>query len=345
MMRFGTKLSVLWIVWAGFISSATAKSLQVDLVDRGKYLLIEVKGGVPADKSVRNYSDRIEIDLVGAADTHSWRFRDRTVKRVDIVGKRPSRLSVQLRHGRKKTAAIARHASFTKNGQGMTLRIQRYGYFQSDRFEKQQHEQLKELEALEQVETSSIATPVGEKPQILEDQEKRVPVSLQLEPEQPISASVPPSHPPAKSPALARSSSAQDSSGIGAGLVITLVLLIGCAALAWYVKRNRTILVPENTLDVVASRIMGSKSKISLLNAGERQFLLAVNDKGVHLLSQWRRSHPTTSKLGGFGSETKPETMPAKRPRSTYSSPAVAGLVALRSRSDVSAVHRGRSKQ
>ena len=332
MIGLGSRAALVLCITTWMLGGDSFAAPNIELVDNGNHVVIVVPNAVPRTQKITNYSDRIEVAIGKSEWTGTRRFRDRTVKRVDVLGGRNPRISVQLRHGRKKTAAISRHVLIGKQAGGVALEIQRYGHFYARNPEPTEEKQdvPEEVPNVVIEKKESLAEPVAAPP----------PAAISVA--KPVESTPPrlPAQPPMEDAAvMSMKESSEEESGLVAGLMITLILLAGCAALAWHVKRNRTILVPENSLDVVASRVMGSKAKVSLLNAGERQFLLAVNDKGVQLLSQWRRCQSPTTRLGGIGSDERPPREADNRNRLSHSSPAVAGLVALRSRADLPEVN------
>ena len=314
-------------------SSVFAQSVVgIEIADEDQHVTVIVNG-LARDKTtdVANHSDRIDVGLTGRVVSQRYRFRDKTIKLVNIIGGSSPRLSIQLRHGRRKTKKIAGSARFSKIDNGFALRFVR----RPATVIASVHP-TSELVAAEEVGVPNAAES---------ESEELVSATVGREAEGPDHTSTPPPTEsvgevaktvvaptiiPVVSPARA-----EDSGGFGVGLMITLIVLSGCAGLIWYVKRNQVIPLPTETLDVVASRSMGAKSRVSLLNAGDRQFLLGVSDKGVQLLSQWRRS-PTAeaSPLGEMGTDFKPTIRSTISTRTGHKSPAVAGLVALRSRTD-----------
>ena len=118
-----------------------------------------------------------------------------------------------------------------------------------------------------------------------------------------------------------------------------LVTLLACG---YILKRKKKDAVATSTIDVIAQRSLGNKSKVMWLSAGGREMLVAVTQQKVQMLGQWPKAtselpratsleQPRASRrsITTFQQELAAET--ATEPAPTQSS-AVSGILKLRAR-------------
>lgn len=136
--------------------------------------------------------------------------------------------------------------------------------------------------------------------------------------------------PPAKTnvapkPPVARP--AEGSSRTNSVILGALALVaLGCGM--WLTRRNRNAAQASSKIDVIAQRALGPKAKIIWLRAGEREMLVTVAAQSVQVVTHWPagESPPARASLPAAFAQAAPEQGPA--------SPAVAGILKLRARTN-----------
>jgi len=119
-----------------------------------------------------------------------------------------------------------------------------------------------------------------------------------------------------------------------------LVTLLACG---YILKKKKKDAVATSTIDVIAQRSLGNKSKVMWLSAGGREMLVAVTQQKVQLLGQWPKAtselpratsleQPRASRrsITTFQQELAAETEAA--PPTQIASSAVSGILKLRAR-------------
>jgi flagellar biogenesis protein FliO len=120
-----------------------------------------------------------------------------------------------------------------------------------------------------------------------------------------------------------------------------LVTLLACG---YVLKKKKKDTAATSTIDVVAQRTLGNKSKVMWLSAGGREMLVAVTQQKVQMLGQWAKGtgdlpratsleQPRASRrsITSFQQELAAEAETQAAPVRTESS-AVSGILKLRAR-------------
>jgi flagellar biogenesis protein FliO len=158
-----------------------------------------------------------------------------------------------------------------------------------------------------------------------------VPVVTAPRPE-PVAAPQPlvPAPVPAATKATAKPSVARPAEGSSRTntLVLGALALVALGCGMWLTRRNRNAAQATSKIDVIAQRALGAKAKIVWLRAGEREMLVTVTAQSVQVVTHWPtgESPPARASLPAAFAQAAPEQGPA--------SPAVAGIMKLRARTN-----------
>ena len=106
-------------------NSGASGDVAINVIDKGDRVTIQVTGVNADSESINGRSDRVEVPLSQRVANLSMYVRnDRTVKRVEIMGRRHgSVLSVQLRHGRRTTDRISRSGTLSLSPNSFSLTL------------------------------------------------------------------------------------------------------------------------------------------------------------------------------------------------------------------------------
>ena len=104
-------------------------------------------------------------------------------------------------------------------------------------------------------------------------------------------------------------------------------ITLGAAAVAAYlVSRRKKAEVGRSGLKILSTAAVGARSRLILVAAGERELLLAVDQKGINLIEKWR-GEPDLEDNEDAEAPVEPKFAASPlRP----ASPAVSGLLKLR---------------
>ena len=315
---------------AGLVLSAgSATAAPKFSIAKSEQLVTVTATGVKlASGDVSSRSDRIEVRIADPSAKARLRVKDKTVKRVEILAGTSSVVSVKLRHGWANTVALARGSRLEATENGFRLAIPRLGY-------PSLKKSRPAVESATEVAPPPAKQPVKANPAIPPSAEKTTTSGSPAKAPSPVEVTPPVADdkkPPVDSVAAVGANLETDR-GVGVGGVFTAALVLsGCAALVWWVRRRRINNIVDDSLDVVASRSLGPKAKVVLINAGERELLLTVTDKGAQLLSQWRRSardEPLSPRIGDFGMSSEHSHATTSRERAES---AVSGILKLKRR-------------
>ncbi len=111
-----------------------------------------------------------------------------------------------------------------------------------------------------------------------------------------------------------------------------ILLVLALAALGsglWLKRRNRKPVEAASSIEIVAQKALGAKAKIVWVRAGEREMIVAVSPQSVRTLGQWKRDARDM-----HGRAPLPEAVTHSAAADTASSPAVAGILKLRARTN-----------
>lgn len=296
-----------------------------EVIDRGTAIEVIAYEMKAARTAVNPARSRLEVDLLGAPNAKALQPTDKGVVVVELDGATPRRLSVKLPFERPGVKTMAKFAQAIQVGDDLHLLFPRNVPAEDARVVLPEPTLPTHIAA-------KLATPaIGPQPP---DAIKPV-----IKPEMPAAAVTEAKPEPTtdalpkkdddKKPFLAPEEPSTNFSMYAMGG-------IGAIALGLYLfkkKKSVTAGTVASTIDVVATRSLGSKAKVVWLNAGGREMVVAVTPQAVRMLGQWKKSDSPSLAVNG------PATMPfaqalenqQRMPRAATSSP-VAGILKLRER-------------
>jgi flagellar biogenesis protein FliO len=327
-------------------------------------LVVEItaaKGEKVVSHDARAVGDRIEVALEGVSITpETLAITDELAKRVDLLGGRKPRLSVQLRHGKTTTAKIAGATQIVATGSGLRVVVPRKEFAVAQPVkavaplvaaaETGQTIGLPSAPAPTPAPTvaptlaPTVAAPAaptpatspksteaapatlthpplvaatpGTSPAAAAPPELQAPVApVKVEtavesgavPVAPVAASSPIAaetspHAPAfplaiTAPAIPTKALVSQTSGAGIAQILLFFLFIaGCGiAVFWARRRGKTQSLGQS-IRVLSSRSLGPRTRLVLVGAGRRTFLLSVGDKGARVLCRWAKGSKRAEK-------------------------------------------------
>ncbi|NVB77787.1 MAG: hypothetical protein HOV81_05275 [Kofleriaceae bacterium] len=124
--------------------------------------------------------------------------------------------------------------------------------------------------------------------------------------------------------------------------MLLALVLAGLGCFAWMKRKKKTSNEPTSSIEVIAQKGLGAKAKIVWLRAGEREMVVAVTPQAVRMLGSWkkaadeaRHAYTTTRESGVFPMPRPSASSLPEAQALAPSSPAVAGILKLRARTNV----------
>lgn len=150
---------------------------------------------------------------------------------------------------------------------------------------------------------------------------------------------------PVKQP-LATATQKSDTSIVQDLPMLLALVLAGLGCFAWLKRKKKASSEPTSSIEVIAQKGLGAKAKIVWLRAGEREMVVAVTPQAVRMLGSWkkaadeaRHAYTTTRESGMFPLPRASAPSLPEAQALAPSSPAVAGILKLRARTNVPQVN------
>ncbi len=318
-------LAFLLVMISGGVAAAEP---HFEVIDRGTAVEViahEVKASRTAVNPARS---RLEIDLVGFPKINALIPTDKSVKVIELDGANPRRLSVKLPFERPDVKTMAKFAQAIQVGDDLHLLFPREVPLEGARVVLPEPTLPTHIAA--KLTTPAIG-PQLPKQDVKEDVKPAAAANEKLE-----------TKPEAKAPdALPRKEDEKKSflapEEPSSNFSMYAMGGLGAIALGLYLfKKKKAATAPvASTIDVVATRSLGSKAKVVWLNAGGREMVVAVTPQAVRMLGQWKKSENASFSNG------TPANMPFaqalenqrnERPARAATSSPVAGILKLRER-------------
>ncbi len=286
-----------------FASTAAAQTPSVRVDSGDDSVMVVVEGiRLAANAQARAWDDRVEVAIASDVAFKSRRVRDKTVKRVELRGRTAPRFSVQLRHGRRTTRLMAKTATLRATDNGFRIVLPR----KPRKVLKARAAAAAAAKAKAEAENKPQTTAAVARPSASPSAKTTTKPPTMAAGPSPAATTDLLRVPPKKAPvpaepraggdksnkAIAGATGSSGSSSTVSSLALTFVLFVCGGALIWWARRRRPKHGADNSLSVVASHNLGPKAKIVLVDAGERELLIAVGDAGPKLLTQWKRRRP-----------------------------------------------------
>ncbi len=307
------------------VATAAPAEVGFELIDRGDAFEVVAHNVKAAKTSIAPIRSRLEVPIVGRPVIRRLVPTDSTVKMIELDGEGPRVLSVKVGFEHADVKLLARYAQAIQIGEDLHLLVPRQLPAEGQ-IVKLPEPTLPplfatpaagpvtaQIEAVGPIQTPPGIEPVRRAPVVEKPQPTSTPATQALET---------PAPPPATPPLDSQLASA-DRDGMWSKL--SMCGALGFAALGcglWILRRRRAAIAPGSTIEVIAQRSLGGKSRIVWLSAGPREMLVAVSAQQVRMLGQWRKQDAPAA---------LPEAQAISEPRAEKpSSPAVSGILRLR---------------
>ena len=339
-------------------SSATPP--RVETIDHGDAVEIVARGAIAASAAkVGVVRERVEIPLANVAPSTRRIIDDATALLVEIRGDSPRVLSIKLRHDHARVAAIAPTVTFAQLGDELHVTIPR-------------NLPIAALAPVAAIAPIAAVAPVA----AITPATSPAPVAALAptpaaagEAPTPRALATPPTaNPPAPAaPAALTGGKSTGATGARWWMMLGGLALVGGGITFGLKKKGKgRVDLPENQLEIIATRSLGGKSRVVWLAAGDHEIVVAISPQQIRPIAQWARATPAVATERtraapverGFGraledaaadfapARTKTEpvvaprgTSPIPRMRAVGSSPgispALSGLLRLRDRTPV----------
>ncbi len=309
-------IAFLLVMISGGVAAAEP---HFEVIDRGTAVEVIAHEVKAARTAVNPARSRLEIDLVGLPKINALTPNDKSVKVVELDGSNPRRLSVKLPFERLDVKTMAKFAQAIQVGDDLHLLFPRDVPAEGARVVLPEPTLPTHIAA-------KLATPaIG--PQLPIEAKPATAGKIESRPEATAPDALPRKDDDKKSFLAPEEPSSNFSMYAMGGL--------GAIALGIYLfKKKKAATAPiASSIDVIATRSLGSKAKVVWLTAGGREMVVSVTPQAVRMLGQWKKSDTASLSNG--------TTMPfaqalenqqrSDKPRATSSSP-VAGILKLRER-------------
>ena len=324
-------LLALVLVAVPTVAFAETPAVSFEVADHGDSVEVIAHNVEMKDASLSAVRSRIEIPVSGQPVASRARMTDGTVMLVELDGISNRVLSVKTKLEHPEVKALAGLAKATQVGSDLHLTFPRHAVTNTT--------EAKPAAAPAKIETKPEPTKIEPK---LETKPE-IKAEPKIKPEPKLETKAPALAPTPKAPVDNRPVPAMEKEGLATspGLYAfgALITLLACG---YVLKKKKKDTTATSTIDVVAQRTLGNKSKVMWLSAGGREMLVAVTQQKVQMLGQWPKGtgdlpratsleQPRASRrsITNFQQELDAETQAA--PVRTESS-AVSGILKLRAR-------------
>jgi flagellar biogenesis protein FliO len=311
-----TKLALAaLLVWPALAVAAPDPSFEI--VDRGDAIEVIAHNIKAARTAISPTRSRLEVELVGSPFAKPFSSNDKGVKVIELEGQNPRRLSVKLPLERPDVKTLARYAQVIQVGDDLHLLFPRAVPAEGARITLPEPTLPPELAA--KLDATKPALAIGPEKPVARPVVEPKP---ELKPE--VAAPAAPAKP--EQPFLREEPSSN----------MSMYVMLGLAAIGvgiWLVRRRRAApKTPASSIEVIAQRSLGAKSKVVWLAAGGREMIIAVTPQQVRMLGQWRKQEPAAALPEAHMLESR-RAEPEKP-----ANPSVAGILRLRNQR-ASAIH------
>lgn len=321
---------------------------RLELVDHGDAVEIVAHGAIAAAAApVAVVRERVEIALSNRPSSMRRLVEDPTALLLELRGDQPRVLSVKLRHDHDRVVALAGAVSYTQVGDALHVLIPR-------------------RVAAPPPEAAAIAPAAATAPAVTPPAAPgappatAAPTTATPAPAAALPRALAPAAPSAPAgPAAIAGGGSSRATGTRWWMVLAGLVLVGGGGVV-LARRKRAIAVPENQLELIASRSLGGKARVVWMAAGDHELVIAVSPQQIRALATWPRTTPPTPRSFGRAlddaratDDTRAELPAEPPPRATtarpsepvlargsvpiprlaaLASPAISGLLRLRDR-------------
>lgn len=307
----------------------TLPRLQLD--DRGDHVLVIARGATIVDPAAVTIDrERLEWVIAGGPREARRSYEDRTIRRVEVRGAEPRRLSIKLRADRKQVGSFATAVVARQVGDDIHVIIPR-----------------RPTAPPPAVAATTVATAAPTAAPIATAAAAPTAAPTATTAATPTAVTTPTAAPPAEvaapiataPTAVALPRPVGGAAGAGARWPWLLggLALVGGGLYA-LVRRRRVAAPAHGQLEILDSRAIGPKARVVWLGAGRRELVVAISPTQVRLLGQWSRPEaavPTATALPATTDDGPRMASGSSRLRAVpgpAASPAVSGILRLRER-------------
>jgi flagellar biogenesis protein FliO len=308
-------------VVAAFVPSVAvaAPEITLEMIDRGDAVEVIAHNVKATHTTVNPVRSRLEVPLAGYPMAKPAAPTDTTVKVIELDGGEVRSLSVKLNYERNDVRTLSRFAQVIQVGDDVHLIFPRKLPVEGEAVKLPEPTLPPALAAtLAKPEPKPAAKPEPKKPEPA--------AAAKIEP------------PPAPKPDPVPTKKAAQIPTVtddDASSKLAMYAALGLAAIGgglWIMKKRKTAQVQTASIDVVAQRSLGGKTKIVWLTAGAREMLVAVTPQNVRMLGQWDKGDAPPADEPAFAPPAMPRTVTSRMSTQmpAVTSPAVDGILKLR---------------
>lgn len=327
------RLAILFICAT---ASAAAADSGFEILDRGDAVEVIAHDITAKSTNIRAIRTRLEVPIEPAAKmARLLPSGEKTIRLVELDGSTTNRaLSVKVRFEHEDVVSLAKHAQAIQVGDDLHVILPRMVPAAGTTIVLPEPTLPPELVA----KAHAIApVPTTAPVEAVKAAEPAKPAAAPVE----ATKAEPAAKPAPAKPLAGATQKAQPSIAQNLPMLFALVLAgIGC--FLWMKRKKKASADPVSSIEVIAQKGLGAKAKIVWLRAGEREMVVAVTPQAVRMLGSWKRAadearhaYTTTRESGVF---PLPRASAASLPDAQAlapSSPAVAGILRLRARTNV----------
>jgi flagellar biogenesis protein FliO len=297
-----------------------APEVTLEMIDRGDAVEVVAHNVKATHTTVNPVRSRLEVSLAGYPMAKPAQPTDATVKVIELDGGEVRSLSVKLNYERSDVKALARFAQAIQVGDDVHLMFPRKLPAEGETVKLPDPTLPPALAAtLVKPEPKPVAKPVA-KPE--------------PKPEPKPEAAVAKAEAPKPEPVPTKKAQIPTVTDDDASSKLAMYAALGLGAVGvglWIMKKKKTAQVATASIDVVAQRSLGGKTKIVWLTAGAREMLVAVTPQNVRMLGQWDKGDAPHADEPAFAPAIPRTTTSRMSTQMTaVTSPAVDGILKLR---------------
>lgn len=326
-----TEPMILFLALSSLANPQAQAAEALGVVDLGDEAVVVVSGVTTDARTVEARGDLIELPIAEVPQMpYALTVRDRTIRRVELIGGEIPRIRIKTRLGPRGTAGLAARARVELAAPGLRIHLPRTESRAPER--EASHPVLAPTQ--EASSTDVAASPPIEVP----TPPATVPLMPGPEPGREL-VSPPEAEPKAGAAPMAPLASRPETP-LGPWLV-GLIAIGASLALALAARRRRATIEAESGIQIVSSCTISPKTRLVVLRVRDRELLLSMSDTGARLiadLSPAAGSSPpkaATTVLEETQTHPVPEVelwQSTKPSLLTHPSPAVRGLLVLKHR-------------
>ncbi|HEY4179825.1 MAG TPA: flagellar biosynthetic protein FliO [Kofleriaceae bacterium] len=364
-MRFSNSLVLVGLLAAAGTAAADSK---VEVLDRGNAVEVIAHDMKALKTDINTVRSRLEVPVSGGTLTQGQYSNDKTVKLIELTGHGTQKnLSVKLAYEHDGVLALSKQSQVIQVGNDLHIIVPRVLPAIGAKTDLPEPTLTPELAAkaaaIAPVPTKSeeVTHPVAEPKQPEAPKAVEAPKTETKAPEAiapiaattAIKADAPKTEtvaaaPKAEAKPAEKTPEKKDDKKIAGATepspmksfpMMLAVILAGLGCFAWSKRKKTKPSEKTSSIEVIAQKSLGGKAKIVWVQAGGRDIVVAVTPNAVTTLGNWKKSATNQNDVGPLTAALPEMTAlgiaPNEKTERKSSSPAVAGLLKLRARTNV----------